>query len=235
MARIPDEEHREAMLNRFHAQEGFGGNPLDNGNYWKLTPAMFERGLKYGVINDFNFADNIVTNYDALWKGYEREIVGKGWIDIHEKAREENEFAKNHEVAQILAAQGDHIKILPAHVSHGWKNPDFMIDGNIYELKNPSSHKLATIWRDIRVADKQARQSGVVISLSRDVVYNAFLSGLRGQILNKDNPLETRHFIVIHDGNIFRYTRSDVLDKGEKAREQQITEWEANGRNRVED
>jgi hypothetical protein len=91
---------------QFKPMKGFGGNPLDNGNYWMMTPAMFERGLRYGVINEFNQLDNIVTDFNLVWKGYKREFVGKGWIDIHEKARSNKEFAENYKIAKKQAANG---------------------------------------------------------------------------------------------------------------------------------
>jgi len=48
---------------------------------------MFECGLQYGVINEFNMLDNIVTDFASVWKGCKREIFGKGWIEVHEKAK----------------------------------------------------------------------------------------------------------------------------------------------------
>jgi SPP1 gp7 family putative phage head morphogenesis protein len=110
----------EDLQKRFKPMAGFGGNPLDNGNYWMMmTPAMFERGLRYGVINEFNFLDNIVSDFTSIWKGYKREIVGKGWIDIHEKARNSKEFSENYYVAKKLASDGVYVKILPEHKGKG--------------------------------------------------------------------------------------------------------------------
>jgi hypothetical protein len=78
--------------------------------------------------------DNIVADFDSVWKGYKREIVGKGWIDVHEKARTRDEFHKNYEVAKKLAADGEHIKMLPVHEGPGikkWKSADYLMNASL--------------------------------------------------------------------------------------------------------
>ena len=40
-------------LSKFKVQEGFGGNPLERGNWWDLTDSMKRQAERYGIIKDF--------------------------------------------------------------------------------------------------------------------------------------------------------------------------------------
>ena len=50
----------------FKPQEGFGGNPVDNGNWWMLTQGQMEQAIKYGVLREFNRDENIFADYDSV-------------------------------------------------------------------------------------------------------------------------------------------------------------------------
>lgn len=39
---------------KFKPQDGFGGNPLDNGNWWDMTDSMKKQAVKFGLMNEFN-------------------------------------------------------------------------------------------------------------------------------------------------------------------------------------
>ena len=39
-------------FNKFHVQEGFGGNPLENGNWWKMSERQKKRATLFGVQDD---------------------------------------------------------------------------------------------------------------------------------------------------------------------------------------
>ncbi|MEL5718242.1 MAG: phage minor head protein, partial [Treponema pedis] len=47
----------------FKPQKGFGGNPIDNGNWWMLTEGQIERGIQYGIIGEFNREENVIADY----------------------------------------------------------------------------------------------------------------------------------------------------------------------------
>ncbi|MEL5718761.1 MAG: phage minor head protein, partial [Treponema pedis] len=49
----------------FKPQKGFGGNPIDNGNWWMLTEGQIERGIQYGIIGEFNREENVIADYDS--------------------------------------------------------------------------------------------------------------------------------------------------------------------------
>ena len=206
-----------SLRKNFHPMKGFGGDPLDSGNYWMMTKGMFERGLRYGIINEFNMLDNIVSDFNSVWKGYKREIVGKGWIDVHESVLNSKEFKQNYEVAKKLAFTGEHIKILPEHKPkgvEGWKNPDYLINGSLFDLKSPKSHKYRAVFSLIREAQEQ-RASGVVIDLPSSTVYDDFLWRLRGQILN-NNPIEIEQYIFLHKGSIEKYSKNSLVNEAKR-------------------
>ena len=181
----------------FKPMKGFGGNPLDSGNYWMMTPTMFERGLRYGIINEFNMLDNIVADFDSVWKGYKREIIGKGWIDIHESAINRREFKNNYETAKKLATEGDHIKILPEHKIKKWKNPDYLRNASLWELKTVNgSH--ASIDGAITEGQKQALN--LIIQLPAGVNKNIVLKTIWLRFTRKDSPARIRN-LILYIGN----------------------------------
>ena len=70
-------------LKSFKPQKGFGGNPLDTGNWWKLTESQIEQAIEYGILGQFNREDNIFAVYDDVWDGYKRKSYNSGgWYDL---------------------------------------------------------------------------------------------------------------------------------------------------------
>jgi len=46
---------------------GFGGNPISTGSFYKLTPSMIERAKEYGILDDIKaFAKSLGLRYDAV-------------------------------------------------------------------------------------------------------------------------------------------------------------------------
>jgi hypothetical protein len=195
------------LQEQFKPMKGFGGNPVDNGSYWMMTPNMFERGLKHGVINEFNFMDNIVSDFISVWKGYKREAVGKGWIDVHETARGSKEFNKNYAVAQKLAADGDHIKILPVHNMENWKNPDYLINAGLWELESPSGSK-SSINHAIR--EGQAQAPNLIIQVPETANRSLILRAIFNRFIRKDSPARIRKLILLFGNEKNEWTADQI-------------------------
>jgi hypothetical protein len=183
----------ESLNKHFKPMKGFGGNSLDSGNYWMMTPGMFERGLRYGVINEFNMLDNIVADFDSVWKGYKREIVGKGWIDIHEKAIGYDEFKNNYEMAKKMTADGDHIKMLPIHRHKYWRNPDYLRNCSLWELESPNGSP-SSINDAIREGQKQALN--LILQLPKNVNREEVLWTLHKRFTFKKSPARVKNLII---------------------------------------
>jgi hypothetical protein len=197
----------KSLQGQFKPMKGFGGNPLDSGNYWMMTPDMFERGLKYGVISEFNFLDNIVSDFNAVWKGYTREPAGKGWIDIHGKARGSGEFNRNYAAAQKLAADGDHIKMLPVHNAEGWKNPDYLINASLWELESPSGSP-SSINNAIR--DGQGQAPNLVLQVPETADRSLVLRAIFKRFTRKDSPARIRKLILFFGGERSEWTADQI-------------------------
>jgi hypothetical protein len=195
------------LREQFKPMKGFGGNPLDNGSYWMMTPNMFERGLKYGIINEFNFMDNIVSDFNSIWKGYKREITGNGWIDIHEKARGSKEFDKNYTAAKRLAADGDHVKMLPVHYAENWKNPDYLINANLWELESPSGSK-SSINHAIREGQGQA--PNLIIQVPKTANRALILRVIFNRFIRKDSPARIRKLILLFGDERSEWTADQI-------------------------
>lgn len=128
-------------LTKFKPQEGFGGNPLDRGNWWMMTPQQMEQAIKYGCLNSFNREENIFMDYDKVWKGYSRhEGKNGGWYDLCSNPPNDW-YTDNKPIVEFLVNQGYQIKIIPAienvkpryHVE--WSNPDIIINGKLADIK----------------------------------------------------------------------------------------------------
>jgi len=197
----------KGLRKNFKPMKGFGGNQLDNGNYYMMTPAMFERGLRYGVINEFTMLDNIVADFDSVWKGYKREIVGKGWIDIHEKAIRRREFNKNYETALKLATEGSHIKILPVHNADYWRSADYLIDASLWELETRNgSH--SSIDNAIREGQEQALN--LIIQLPKNIDRIPVLQTIFKRFTRKDSPARVRNLIVFFGDDKNQWTADQI-------------------------
>lgn len=127
---------------KFKPQKGFGGNPLENGNWWMMTPSQMEQAIKYGILREFNRGENVFADYDSVWKGYKRhEGKNGGWYDLTDT--EASDWNKNKHVVDFFADHGYKIKVLPEFLTVQnkynieWSNPDILLDGILTDIKEP--------------------------------------------------------------------------------------------------
>lgn len=127
---------------KFKPQDGFGGNPLDNGNWWMMTPQQMERAIKYGCLNRFSREENIFADYDKVWKGYTRhEGKNGGWYDLC-KNPPNDWYTDNKAIVELLSDNGYKIKVIPTleniktNYNVEWSNPDIILNGRLADIKN---------------------------------------------------------------------------------------------------
>ena len=186
----------KSLNKHFKPMKGFGGNPLDNGNYWMMTKGMFERGLRYGIINEFNQLDNIVMDFDSLWPEYTRKSFGNGWVDIHKTIINTDEFSKNYAMAEKLALEGERVKMLPTHVGYKikkWKNPDYLMNGSLWEYAKINGSKSSIKNAFKREAD-QAKN--VIISVPANADEIMLTRYINGRFNHKKAPTSIRNLIL---------------------------------------
>ena len=142
-------------LSKFKVQEGFGGNPLDEGNWWMMTPQQMERAIKYGCLNRFNRNENIFADYDKIWKGYTRyEGKNGGWYDLYENIPGDwiEDEHPNKPVVEFLVKQGYRVKVLPklenikTKYNVKWSNPDILINGLLADIKTADPSVYSRLW-----------------------------------------------------------------------------------------
>jgi hypothetical protein len=172
-----------------------------------MTPDMFERGLKYGVTGEFNFLDNIVSNFNSVLKGYKREAAGKGWVDIHGKAREGGEFENSYEAAKKLAANGDRVKMLPAHSAGNRETPDYLINAGLWKLKSPDG-SAASIDNAIREGRDQA--PNLVIQVPETADRSLVLRAIFNRFTGKDSPARIRKLILLFGDEKSEWTADQI-------------------------
>ena len=193
---IVENPSMKSLRKEFAPMSGFGGNPLDNGNYWMMTKGMFERGLRYGIINEFNQLDNIVKDFDSLWPEYTRKIFGKGWVDIHKDVINTGEFQKNFDMAEKLATNGERVKMIPTHTGKGikkWKNPDYLMNGSLWEYAkiNGSESSIKNAFK--READQS---KNVIIQVPSDSKKYMLKRYINGRFNDKKTPTIIRNLIL---------------------------------------
>jgi hypothetical protein len=200
----------KSIKKQFKPMGGFGGNQLDNGNYRMMTPAMFKRELQYGIINEFNMLDNIVADFNSVWKGYKRENIGKGWIDIHDSVSNSKEFTGNYSVAKKLASGGDLVKMLPEHKGKGisgWKNPDYLINASLWELESLNGSK-TSINHAIR--DGQNQAPNLIIQVHEPVDRKSVLKAIFDRFTHKQYPARVRNLILFGDDKKNQWTANEI-------------------------
>jgi len=199
----------KSLRAKFRPQSGFGGNPGDSGNYWMLLPDMFNRGLATGAINELNVTENVLADFDSVWKGYTREAgKGSGWVDVHQNAKGYEEYEENHAVAQSLAAEGRRVKQLPIHSRKGWKNPDYLIDGELWELETPTEMTTAAISRSVREGQRQA--PNVVLHITGDIPEADLRREIKLRVTRKDSVSPLRKLMIVKGSSIERWTAEQV-------------------------
>jgi len=168
-----------------------------------LKPHSSFSGISYLL----RLLDNIVADFDYIWKGYKREIVGKGWIDIHEKAKSRAEFKRNYDMAKRRAADGDHVKILPVHEGYKWKSPDYLINASLWELESPNGSK-SSIDRAIREGQKQALN--LIIEVPETADRKSVLKYIYNRFTRKDSPARIRNLIFYHGDEKNQWTADQI-------------------------
>lgn len=171
----PDIRH----FNKFKPQKGFGGNQLENGNWYMMQPSQMERAIKYGILNMFNREENVFADYESVWKGYKRHPGQKGgWYDLCNNPPNDWE-TDNKPVVELLVNEGHQIKVIPTFENTKdkynvkWSNPDIILDGKLADIKRVEE---SIISRFKSAKDQKLKNAVIVIpdSFTEKEIYNAF-------------------------------------------------------------
>lgn len=79
-------------LSKFKVQEGFGGNPLDRGNWWDLTDSMKRLAEKYGLLNEFEKEKVSILQAESI---NSNTIIPSNSFVEATNIKEANDYAKN--------------------------------------------------------------------------------------------------------------------------------------------
>lgn len=174
-------------LKSFKPQKGFGGNPLDTGNWWKLTESQIEQAIEYGILGQFNREENIFAVYADVWAGYTRKSYKSGgWYDLCDNPPDDW-FTNNKSIVEFLAENGYHIKVIPdiknVENKYGvkWSNPDIILDGKLTDIKTVST----SIKSRLKSAKNQKLKNVVLFipdSFTLEEIYSTFENWSHGRL-----------------------------------------------------
>ena len=172
----------------FKPQEGFGGNPVDNGNWWMLNQGQMEQAIKYGVLRESNRDENIFADYDSVWKGYKRhEGKNGGWYDLCENPPNDWEKGKhpNKPIVEFLPENGYKIKVVPdlknikSEFNVLWSNPDIILDDILFDIKELDSLTSSAVKSRIKSAWEKQRLNHVVLNIPDEISVDEIEKGFK--------------------------------------------------------
>ena len=174
-------------LKSFKPQKGFGGNPLDTGNWWKLTESQIEQAIEYGILGQFNREENVFAVYDDVWDGYKRKSYKSGgWYDLCDNPPDDW-FTDNKRIVEFLAENGYHIKVIPDiqniqdKYTVKWSNPDILLNGKLADIKTVST----SIKSRLKSAKNQKLKNVVLFipdNFSLEDIYSTFENWSHGRL-----------------------------------------------------
>ncbi|MBO4728142.1 MAG: minor capsid protein [Spirochaetaceae bacterium] len=174
-------------FSKFKPQDGFGGNPLERGNWWMMTPSQMEQAIKYGILNMCNRQENVFADYDSVWKGYTRhEGKNGGWYDLWKNPPDDWE-TKNKPAVEVLIESGHKIKVIPKlenikpKYKVEWSNPDIIFNGHLADIKTVDT----SITSRLKSAKKQNVKYCILVvpdTFSEEQIEEAFNSWSHGRL-----------------------------------------------------
>ncbi len=172
------------------AQRGFGANPLQKENFWKLTPAMKQRAISYGMAGDIvhlahmlgmnNYALELVRGTNII-KRYENGGRVHEAQNREEKSKHQKRVrASERESADALAQRREKVYLLPETKTPGIKNPDAIVGDKMFDFKSVSSTNAKNIAKLIYNTSRDQAQN-VMIRIGDAVNLETLKTELHGQ------------------------------------------------------
>ncbi|MGF7108800.1 hypothetical protein [Treponema pedis] len=203
----------------FKLQKGFGGNPIDNGNWWMLTEGQIERGIQYGIIGEFNREENVIADYDSVWKDYTRyKSKGDGWYDLCKNPP--SDWEKNKPVVEALANAGYKVKVIPEiknikdKYKKEWSNPDVFVNGFLWDIKEPEKMTVSAIKGRLVSSQKRQNLTKTVLNVPDEMPEDVLINGIKRQANDPNNKITD--ILLIYKGNIQELKMADFIIKKAK-------------------
>lgn len=201
-----------SLRKKFKPMNGFGKDPAF-GSWWMMHESQVARGIKYGIITEFNRSENVIYDYASKWPTYKR-VNGKkdGFFDICPNPPVD--WEKNKPAVEKLANAGYQIKVLPAIQESGvsgWKNPDVYVNGILADIKNIEANTKNAVNNAFKEAQKQ-KLNTLILAVDESMPKELIIRGIDGRIKQDFNKI--MNIILIYGKKIIELSTEKMLKEG---------------------
>ena len=144
---------------KFKVQDGFGGNPIENGSFWLMSDDMKKRATEFGLVPDIvKVAHSLgLNNFDfekAGNFGKPMQLQGSKYkVKVIDGAKP---LQKEILTSRILEENGHSVVMLPECGGQHISNPDALIDYDfVADYKVPDGDSFNAVRGAIHDADSQ--------------------------------------------------------------------------------
>lgn len=205
------EGYEEEIPEAFQNNHGVTAEPINIEKHPYVTESSISK----------NKAEDFVNSQVQKQEYVKQENVGldKGELYIHTLA---DETPENATIGELLANTGHKVKLLPdiqpAQIelrkllmpqgTKENKNPDALINGNIFEFKTLRKNTYNAVSKELKYAGDQADH--ILLKIDGSMDETIINRAIRGRIMLKEN---IREVWILLNGNLHKHNREYILGK----------------------
>ncbi len=152
--------------------------------------------------------DNFDENYEKIFFNFKTS----GYVVMH-KLHGKTERTENIEIAKILCSFGKKVVLLPISDKQFTKNPDAIVNNDIFEFKVNKTHTFTALDKEIRTAKDQA--DNILIVVSDKINISILESAIKTRM---DRSKNIKKIVVLISNKIFEFNRKEVISNSFKGK-----------------
>jgi len=153
--------------------------------------------------------ENNKQEFDSFDDNYEKiffDTESGGYVVMH-KLHGKAERTENIEIAKILCALGKKIVLLPISNQQFTKNPDALVNNEIFEFKVNKTPTFSALDKEIRKAKDQA--DNILIVVKDKINISMLESAIKWRV---DNSVNIKKINVLIRSKVFEFCRKEITN-----------------------